>query len=394
MKKHFLFAVFLFSGFLYGQTNTVDSLKNLLTTTTDSTEYLHILKSLAFRMHRVNPDSSLIYSIQTMELSKRLKDDTVYATAQYYAGIAQTVKGNYTEALKYTLNGLENIKKLDVPKIESKIIISLGILYEYMGEIDKAIECNGDAIKLARKTNDSASEATVLNNWAILLINYKNDYEGALEKLNQSLEIRRKLNVRHQIASSLNNIGEVYMMTEKYDPAIKYYREALDIYQEMNDKYGLAVNFKNVGKLLFLQKKYDESLKAFQISLRYAKELKLKQVLVEDYEALSKLYADRGNFKDAYLNHIDYCTVKDSIYNENSAKQIAEMKTKYETEKAQKEKELSELTVSKQNIELKQQKLIRNGLITGIILILIILLLIFNSAIQRIIQKTQIKKEQ
>lgn len=387
MFKNTVFALLLCSGQLFSQPNTVDSLVHALSHTTDSSVCLHLLNSIAFRMHRLNPDSSIWYSTKAMKLAQRQSNDTARATAQYYIGIAHTVKGNYKEALSYTLNGLKTAEKIGASNIQSKITISLAILYEYLGEIDNALECNRDAIELARKTNDQRSEATALNNYAILLMTHKDDKAGAMENFKQSLGIRRKLNAKHQIASSLNNIGEVYMAMKKYDLAVRHYQEALAIYKEMNDRYGLAVNHKNIGMLMFLQQNYTSAINFVEKSIEYAQKLGLKQVLADDFKLLADIHAASGNYKNAYTKHIQYCAFKDSIYNENSARQIAEMKTRYETEKAQQEKALGELIISKQKSELKQQKTLRNSLVIGIILILVILLLIFNQAIHRISQK-------
>ena len=53
------------------------------------------------------------------------------------------------------------------------------------------------------------------------------------------------------------------------------------------------------------------------------------------------------------------------MFNETNSKQIEEMKTKYETEK--KDKEIALLTKDKeiQNIEIKKQKFIKNSFIGG-----------------------------
>ncbi len=387
MLKKVLFASLLFSGQLFGQTNTVDSLIHALSHTADSSAYLHLLNSIAFRIHRVDPDSSIGYSTKAIELAHRQSNDTALATAKYYLGVAYTVKGNYDIALSYTLEGLKTAKAIGASKIQSKIIISLAVLYEYLGEIDNALAFNREAIALARETRDLRCEATALNNYAILLMTYKDDKAGAMENFKQSLSIRRKLNAKHQVASSLNNIGEVYMAMKKYDLAVQHYQEALAIYREMKDQYGLSVNHKNIGMLMFLQQHYTSAIRYVEISMEYANKMGLMQILADDYKLLADIYAAAGHYKNAYTKHIQYCAFKDSIYNEKSAQQIAELKTRYETEKAQQEKEMGELIISKQKSELRQQKILRNSLVICIILILVILLLIFNQSIQRISQK-------
>src|ERR1051326_8569979 len=77
-----------------------------------------------------------------------------------------------------------------------------------------------------------------------------------------------------------------------------------------------------------------------------AKEIESKEAQWEAYQALSTAYFNLNDFKNAYENHKLSTEVKDSLFNEESSRQIAEMQTKYETEK--KEQQISLLSKDKE----------------------------------------------
>jgi serine phosphatase RsbU (regulator of sigma subunit) len=62
--------------------------------------------------------------------------------------------------------------------------------------------------------------------------------------------------------------------------------------------------------------------------------------------------------------------VKDTIFNEESNKQMTEMETKYETEKKDKEIQLLNKDKTIQSTELEKQKMVRNSFIGGFLLVL------------------------
>lgn len=57
-----------------------------------------------------------------------------------------------------------------------------------------------------------------------------------------------------------------------------------------------------------------------------------EQILMARQE-LSQLNEAKGNYKEAYEEHLRYVSAKDSVFEQEKSKQIAELQTRYETEK-------------------------------------------------------------
>lgn len=113
-------------------------------------------------------------------------------------------------------------------------------------------------------------------------------------------------------------------------------------------------------------------------ALALSKETDFKTGIIDAYRNLSSVNEHLGNFEKALSYNKLYSSSKDKILNEESLKQTAELNTRYETDK--KEKEILLLSKDQQlkNKTLKEQRLIRIGLMIGIVLCLILSFLLFN----------------
>ena len=155
---------------------------------------------------------------------------------------------------------------------------------------------------------------------------------------------------------SYNNIGEIHFRKNEIQKALDFHHKALDIQREINDQQGLTTSLNSIGDLYLYQNKGREALRYLLECAEIAKDLHAKIEIKNAYESISKAYAQLHNHQKAYYYHQLFSTTKDSVFNEASAKQIAEMQTKYETEK--KEKEIVTLNSEKriQTLELQQEK--------------------------------------
>ena len=98
----------------------------------------------------------------------------------------------------------------------------------------------------------------------------------------------------------------------------------------------------------------------------------------ESYIGLSQLDSILGNWNSAYLYHKLYSKVKDSLFNEESNKQMTEMQTKYETGKKESEIKLLQKEQEVQRTEVNRQKILKNSFVIGFGLILIVAFLFYN----------------
>ncbi len=118
-----------------------------------------------------------------------------------------------------------------------------------------------------------------------------------------------------------------------------------------------------------------------------AEEVRSKDLLSDLYKDLSELSVVRNDFEKAYHFNESSHQMKDSIFNEATAKQLNELQTKYETEK--KEKQIALLAQEKelQTKETQRQATLKQASFGGLFAVLLIAGLLIYTLRQRI--KTQ-----
>jgi hypothetical protein len=120
---------------------------------------------------------------------------------------------------------------------------------------------------------------------------------------------------------------------------LAYYHKANDLIQLSNDRFAEASVLANIGSIYMINNQKETST-YFLKSLKIAKEIKARYLVLSAYSNLVEYYKLFGDYEQALIYHELHTLINDSIYNENTANAIAEMQTKYETEKKEKENEV------------------------------------------------------
>jgi tetratricopeptide (TPR) repeat protein len=149
-----------------------------------------------------------------------------------------------------------------------------------------------------------------------------------------------------------NNLGIIYKNIKQYDKALECYANALKIFEKSENKDNIASCLINMGVVEFFKNDYDKSIEYTQNGLGIAKEADAKLRIHQAYENLAEIYQAKGDYQKAfeYLNL--FIEIHDEIFNEQKSKQIAEIHTKYETEKKE-----QEITFLKKELDLKEKQL-------------------------------------
>jgi len=124
--------------------------------------------------------------------------------------------------------------------------------------------------------------------------------------------------------------------------------------------------------------KFAEERKYLNNALSLSKEIGHKEWMKLSYAGLSQLDSTLGNWKSAYQYHKLYSEIEDTLFNEESSKQMTEMSTKYETEKKQKEIELLQKDGEIQKSEVRRQKVVKNAVLGGLVAVLLFSFVLIN----------------
>ena len=292
-------------------------------------------------------------------------------------GTTYKSQSKYDQALKYYFEALGICEKMQLDRGISATVGNIGLSYFEMDEYQKALKFYKRALAINKRIGNRPSLAVNHNNMG-LLHGDENRYERALKHHLKALEIRRELGYQIEIANSLNNIGRLYMQQKKLDLAMDYLQRAL-VKNDNQDPDLTSIIHENLTKVHLSSGKLDSALTHAHRTLELSEDFGSKLGQKVAYELLTNIYRKQGNYQEALDFQQKLIAVKDSILNQQKAKQINELQAKYET--AKKEKEIALLEKEKQ-----QEAALRNAFLAGLILIAIIGILIYNR------QRLKIKK--
>lgn len=215
---------------------------------------------------------------EALEISIRHYGEESISTAKCYRlfGLFCNDLGEYEEALSYLKKGESVCKKVNASDATLSLLFNdLGVTHENLRSFGSALDYHLQALPLFKTHfgETSAEVATSLENIGHVYLEQK-QLDSALFYFNKSLEIKQSiLDESHpDIGITLMNLGGVYFTAGKYKEAIQYFLSATDVMKKNlspthpNIGFGynnIASTYKEVGdyeKALFYYKSANDVL--------------------------------------------------------------------------------------------------------------------------------------
>jgi len=405
MKKIVFLFFWLSALSLSAQNRNIDSLKLVLQSRQTAKDSTKTLLELCWEYRFINAVTAREYGMKALDMARknRLRDYEVEAL--HNIGVTHEAQGNYDEALELELKALEFRKQIGDDARTANTLNNIGIIYDEQGNYKRALEYYHEARKIYESLNDEGKIAMVLVNMAIVL-KAQGEYAKVIGYYKEALAIYQKLNNKFGIAVCDANLGSVFYNLPNYDSALHYSLLATKEFESQNIQQFLGSSLCNAGmayyklgdhekaksyllKSKMLNRQYDNKKElAFDMiylsniyhsegllqlaeneaseALTIAIKINALQQVMEARLALAEIQASKNDFKKAYSEYREYVLVKDSLYQQDKARQIAQLQTEYETVK--KENQILQL---EQVNELKDARI--NQSIITILLLLAIL---------------------
>ena len=391
-----------------------DSLRALILKDQDDTLKVFHLNEYAYLFRNSYPDSTIIFSNQSIQLCEKIATTTSikswagYGNAIGNLAIGYRLKGDYPKAKEFYFKALAMDQKMGYKFGIGKRLVGISNMYLNVGDLPNALKYSFKALEANTEIKNERAIAlslgiignvnAELGNFDIALINefkslktfekindYNNtqatytqigriykelkQYAKSITYLNKALVVANENDLMQQKAETLNELGSVYLALNEYQKSINYIKEALNISLKNKIKSEIAIAYFNYGcNLLYLDslEKSEQLLNnALAISIESA--ALSKQVLI--YEKLYELYEKKQLISKSFTYFKLFINLKDSVYNKINAQKIMIIefeKLKSEENLKQKENQIIALQ------EIEKQKTFRNYFLGGFALMLII----------------------
>lgn len=360
--------------------------------------------------------TALRYYEHSKKLKEELNDKKGVANIQNNIGISYAMQGYYDKALAYYFNSLKLQQEIGDTLGMANTYNYLASSYLYLADYDKALKNYLQAIHIHERLRDEAGLSQEYNNIGIVYTRLGN-IDKAIESYKASISFLSTVGDKYMMASAYNNLGSAMREKKEYELSLSYYQKSLQLSKEMNQTRGIAYNLVGIAGIYEIKKEYKKALdnyaegyklheltsnrrdmancqllmagcylemgqlpeaeNTYLKSLALSKETKAKDLVSQCYQGLARLYKLKKDFKNSYQYLTLYAGIRDSMLNEEKNKSMAEMQTRFDTDKKEKEivllsknKNLEELRSSEQKASIKKQQVVIYASLGGITLAL------------------------
>lgn len=315
-------------------------------------------------------DESKTAAITALQLAQEA-DNKVF---QYYAhsnmGIVYRRQANFDSSLYHYLTAIRVAEKLN-DTLLSAAYSQAAVYYLTVDDYEKAEEYNLKSLEMRMKYKDSLGVANIYNNIGILNRD-KGDYKKALHYYKLAAELFYIKADSSDIAFIYNDLGAIYSKMGKTDSGGYYLRKSIDIRERHNLIIELPYTYNYLGENYEREGDLMNAERFIKKALALAIAIKNNKQHYEALESLSDFYSRNKIYDSAYSYLQQYRVFRDSIRRLDNEKVMAELNTRYETEK--KEKRIQE----------QQFEITRKNYMLGVVVVLVLsIALLLYSAYRR-----------
>jgi len=298
MKSNLILRFFLLVtlGFLYLTTSSqnkhlVDSLTNLIKNGNDDTLKARHLNDLVWYIKFSNPDTSLILLDQSEALSKKLDFADGLGNSFNNRAIIFTVKGNYSEALKYYQLAIVQFQRNKDAEGLGFCYGNMAICFEYQSQFDSALVYNQKALEVRKKNNLQKGIAQSNINIGVIYFN-KGFYRLALQHYQAALNFYENKPGKTAIDSSylgsiLNNLGNIYLELKQPEKARKYLLGSLNSYTSVADSREMAYLMNDLGQVEISVGNFKQAGRYLHQALNYSNQADDKLIKINTLQNLA-----------------------------------------------------------------------------------------------------------
>lgn len=317
---------------------------------------INIYQSIGDVYYKLNlSDSALHFYNIVLKKSQEKKDQLSIGTTFLRIGNVYWVTNNYDKSLEYYLNTLSIYEDLKYSKGLARIYINIGLIYYITEYYDKSLEyfIKSEEILETQEDNDAQAELFFRMGDTYFKKNMPKEalkyYDNSLKIYESSSNDFRKAWVYQSKSQTLHSLGKI-------EEAINLANSAIKIGQVYDDKWFNSSLHTHLANYLIDNGSFREALIHLKKGGELAGNLKVWSLLKDNYLGYSKYYASLGEYKTSLSYYQKFQQISDSIQNKERNERIAQLQTRFESDRNKKELRLKEEEIIQNKAKLQKQK--------------------------------------
>jgi signal transduction histidine kinase len=303
------------------------------------------------------------------------KENLHVHTYRLYSDILNVyfLHGDYPAAMKISIRGLELATRLKNEKKRASFLNLVGYIYFKLGDRKNGKKFFTQYYELAKKLNEPLMIGSALGNLADIYTE-EEKYDKSLQLHTAAIKaFENHVGGRERVIFTWYSMSRIYTFQNKLDTALHYVNKVMDGVKSgiPVNEYDLAGYYLGAGEIYMRKGNTELAIEVLRKGLAIATRIQHRGHKKDGYDFLAQTYAKMGRYDSAYFYRNAYVVLKDSLVNEKTSQQVAELHTLYEVDKKDQE-------IALKKSELEREKVIRYFIIGLSLFSLLMLALLYN----------------
>lgn len=303
-------------------------------------------------------DSALVAFDDAAHIFKRLGYNTGYGNARNNYAMTLFYLGEYEKANSLLLEVIEEAGNKKLYKVLSNAHQNLGIMHNSQQRYREALDNFVLAEKYHVMTGNTGAAAGAANNQAFIYFKHLKQYDKAIAIYKKTIPIKQGIKDDKGVGIIYNNLAEIYLIKKDFARALGNINSAIAIRQRINDQYGLTVSYTVLADIHLTQKNYRDAENYARKAVDIAKKIGAKKELSDALKLLSKVQNANNDISNAYRNYVSAVQIEDSLLNRENFARMAELETKYETGKKEREILMQRTKIAENQLKIDQKNMV------------------------------------
>jgi len=175
---------------------------------------------------------------------------------------------------------------------------TLGKLYYYNNQWDKAEDEFVEAERAFKKINDLEGQAACYNNLGVIAM-FKGKWEETETLYLRSIDLEKKRFSLNGLSICYSNLGSLLEDEGNKTKSLFYLNKALDIQKLLNDRYNITNIYNNIGITYMNMGDIENAKRVLKLSLKTAMNFNLFRNIIASYNNLGALHFKIGDWSRA-----------------------------------------------------------------------------------------------
>jgi two-component system, NarL family, sensor kinase len=291
---------------------------------------------------------------------------------------ANIQSGKPAKGIEYLYEGLRIEDRSPDEEMEYKLRTNIVWAYLELKQYENAISQGRTLLSLIGSGKFEWIAMYTYNNMAICY-GATGKLDSARFYIDKGIKAAEDVEDNQHIANAYFILGTIYGEAGKFNEAIASFLKARPYRQKVGNPFFIVSDLYTLSDLYYQQGDFRKGIESGKEALRLAEQYDLTLKFEGAFLSLARNYQGAGDFRNASKYFEQYAIAKDSVYKNSSADAIAEMQTRFETEKKEQQLALQHKELEKQDAIIQRTYAVIIALALTVILLTTIFLIVRGS---------------